>query len=257
MVFRKQTRTIRSNELYGKRENIPEWIKPVFNWHGLNLFKMRMIRIAGGAKMNVANDVTFDEVEVDVPLFTKSTTQYVHEEEASQLPADVRDDEQPVVRENFNETAFFYPQLLNDSLGNYQFSFTMPESLTRWNLKMLAHTKDLYFGQNETQILTQQDLMVQLNMPRFVRQSDKINLKASLVNLSENDLQATVFLQFINPKNNQIVLLNDTGAVRVELPKDGQPQSIAWDVAGFEGFDLLICKVVAQSGKFSDANSII
>ena len=148
-----------------KRENIPEWIKPVFNWHGLNLFKMRMIRIAGGAKMNVANDVTFDEVEVDIPLFTKSTTQYVHEEEASQLPADVRDDEQPVVRENFNETAFFYPQLLNDSLGNYQFSFTMPESLTRWNLKMLAHTKDLYFGQNEAQILTQQDLMVQLNMP--------------------------------------------------------------------------------------------
>jgi len=235
-----------------KRENIPEWIKPVFNWHGLNLFKMRMIRIAGGAKMNVANDVTFDEVEVDVPLFTKSTTQYVHEKKASQLPADVRDDEQPVVRENFNETAFFYPQLLNDSLGNYQFSFTMPESLTRWNLKMLAHTKDLYFGQNEAQILTQQDLMVQLNIPRFVRQSDKIKLKASLVNLSENDLQATVSLQFINPKNNQIVLLNDTGAVRVELPKDGQPQSIAWDVAGFEGFDLLICKVVAQSGKFSD-----
>ena len=233
-----------------KRENIPEWSKPVFNWHGLNLFKMRMIRIAGRSKMNVTNDVLL--LDTATTRDVESTIQYAYAEESSQLPADVRDDEQPVVRENFNETAFFYPQLLNDSLGNYQFSFTMPESLTRWNLKMLAHTKDLYFGQNEAQILTQQDLMVQLNMPRFVRQSDKIKLKASLVNLSENDLQAAVSLQFINPKNNQIVLLNDTGSVQVELPKDGQPQSIAWDVAGFDGFDLLICKVIAQSGKFSD-----
>lgn len=235
-----------------KREDIPDWTKPVFNWHGLNLFNMRMIRFAGRSKMNVENDVTFDAPAPAVTTFAKSTTQYVHTEECSQLPADVQDEEQPVIRENFNETAFFYPQLLNDSLGNYQFSFTMPESLTRWNLKMLAHTKDLYFGQNKAQILTQQDLMVQLNMPRFVRQSDKIKLKASLVNLSENDLQAAVSLQFINPKNNQIVLLNDTGAVQVELPKDGQSQSITWEVAGFDGFDFLICKVIAQSGKFSD-----
>src|SRR5690606_17373974 len=103
----------------------------------------------------------------------------------------------PRIRSNFNETVFFYPHLQGDNAGNYQISFTMPESLTRWNLKMLAHTKDLYFGQAEAQLITQQDLMVQLNMPRFVRQSDKLTLQASLVNLSDKALKANVKLTFI------------------------------------------------------------
>lgn len=72
------------------------------------------------------------------------------------------------IRSEFNETAFFYPQLYTDLLGNVKFSFTTPESLTRWNVKMLAHTPDLYFGQADTQVVVQKELMVQMNLPRFV-----------------------------------------------------------------------------------------
>ena len=73
--------------------------------------------------------------------------------------------EQVKIRTNFNETAFFYPQLQTDASGNVKFSFTAPESLTRWNVKMLAHTADLYFGQFDTTAVTQKDLMVQMNLP--------------------------------------------------------------------------------------------
>ena len=158
----------------------------------------------------------------------------------------------PRIRTNFNETAFFYPQLSGDSLGNYQFTFTMPESLTRWNLKMLAHTKDLYFGQAEAQTITQQDLMVQLNMPRFVRQSDKISLQASLTNLSGKPQKVSVKLNFIDPTTNQPVQLNDTNTLKVDLTADGTPVTLSWDVKGFEEYDYLICKIVADAGTFSD-----
>jgi hypothetical protein len=90
----------------------------------------------------------------------------------------------PAIRKNFNETAFFYPQLYTDSAGNVTFSFTAPESLTRWNIKMLAHTPDLYFGQLEAQAITQKDLMIQMNLPRFVRCSDTLMLSCNITNLS-------------------------------------------------------------------------
>ena len=228
--------------------DVPVFFSPTVNWFGLEFGYQIMIG-ATRSKSN-RNLMTGETVfamnviaEDDVVLFRQA----VISDETTTQPI-----QPPRIRTNFDETAFFYPHLQCDSLGNYQFSFTMPESLTSWNLKMLAHTKDLYFGQADAQVITQQDLMVQLNMPRFVRQSDIINLHASLVNLSEKPLQASVKLTFIDPTTNQIVLLNDTNAVEVDLPADGTPLALAWDVKGFEKHELLICKIVATAGAFSD-----
>jgi hypothetical protein len=74
-----------------------------------------------------------------------------------------------VPRKNFNETAFFFPELKTDKEGNIEFSFTMPEALTRWKLQTLAHTKTLAFGYSSKEVITQKELMVQPNMPRFLR----------------------------------------------------------------------------------------
>jgi hypothetical protein len=79
------------------------------------------------------------------------------------------------IRKNFNETAFFQPDLKTDAQGNVEISFTMPDALTRWKWMVLANTKDLSFGYSEKQIVTQKELMVQTNMPRFFREGDTLD----------------------------------------------------------------------------------
>ncbi|MBS1666650.1 MAG: alpha-2-macroglobulin [Bacteroidetes bacterium] len=109
------------------------------------------------------------------------------------------------IRKNFNETAFFFPDLKTDSLGNVEFSFTMPEALTQWKWMTLAHTKDLAFGYAEKSIITQKELMVQPNMPRFLREGDHISLSTKIVNLTDSEFTGQVELQLLDATTNQSV----------------------------------------------------
>ena len=109
-------------------------------------------------------------------------------------------DQSPVqIRTNFNETAFFFPDLRTDPDGNISFSFTMPESLTRWKWMTLAHTQDLAFGYEEKSIITQKQLMVQPNAPRFLREGDRMELSTKIVNLTDSELTGQVELVLTDP----------------------------------------------------------
>jgi uncharacterized protein YfaS (alpha-2-macroglobulin family) len=108
-------------------------------------------------------------------------------------------------RKNFNETAFFFPDLHTDVEGNVEFSFTMPEALTEWKWLILAHTKELAMGYSEKSIITQKELMVQPNAPRFMREGDRIDFSGKIVNLSSKELTGQVELQLIDPTTNQSV----------------------------------------------------
>lgn len=159
------------------------------------------------------------------------------------------------VRSNFNETAFFLPDLQTDSAGNVSFSFTMPESLTQWKLMTLAHTRDLAFGYSEKTILTQKQLMVQPNLPRFLREGDKINLTVKVVNLTDSEMTGQMGLSltdpttgetadgwFVNRQPNQYFTVAARGSAVVEFPLDipyqyNRPVSY---------------RVVAEAGAFSD-----
>ena len=155
------------------------------------------------------------------------------------------------IRTNFNETAFFFPQLITDSAGNVKFTFTAPESLTRWNVKMLAHTKDLYFGQGEAQVVTQKDLMVQMNLPRFVRRSDQLVLSANVINLTDNELKTNVTFELIDPATEKPIQLKDAAPKTLTLAAN-ETKTVEWLVSEFSPYELVTCKVVAQSDKFSD-----
>jgi len=155
------------------------------------------------------------------------------------------------IRTNFNETAFFYPQLRTDANGNVKFSFTVPESLTRWNVNMLAHTADLYFGQKQEQIVTQKDLMVQMNLPRFVRRSDKLVLSANVINLTDNELNANITFELIDPATEKAIFIKDNQAKKIVL-KANETKAINWEVLEFMPYELVICKVIATAGNFSD-----
>ncbi|HOZ85518.1 MAG TPA: alpha-2-macroglobulin family protein [Niabella sp.] len=109
------------------------------------------------------------------------------------------------IRKNFNETAFFFPDLKTDKDGAISFSFTMPEALTKWKFQALAHTKDLAFGYSSKEIITQKDLMVQPNAPRFIREGDKMVLSSKIVNLSDKEISGMASLELLDPATNEVV----------------------------------------------------
>lgn len=102
------------------------------------------------------------------------------------------------IRKNFNETAFFYPELRTDANGTISFSTTLPEALTQWKLMTLAHTKDLASGYALQLITTQKPLMVQPNAPRFLREGDKIEFSAKVVNMSDSEITGTAQLELLD-----------------------------------------------------------
>lgn len=109
------------------------------------------------------------------------------------------------LRKNFNETAFFFPDLHTDANGSIEFSFTMPEAVTQWKWLSLAHTKDLSFGYNEKTIVTQKDLMMQPNAPRFLREGDRMNFSGKIANLTDKEITGQVQLQLIDATTNQSI----------------------------------------------------
>ncbi|WP_242672961.1 alpha-2-macroglobulin family protein [Niastella yeongjuensis] len=109
------------------------------------------------------------------------------------------------VRTNLNETAFFFPDLHTDANGNIEFSFTMPEAVTQWKWMSLAHTKDLAFGMDTKTIVTQKDLMVQPNAPRFLREGDHMNFSGKIANLTDKEITGQVQLLLIDATTNQSV----------------------------------------------------
>jgi uncharacterized protein YfaS (alpha-2-macroglobulin family) len=109
------------------------------------------------------------------------------------------------VRKNFNETAFFFPNLKTDAEGNISFEFTIPEALTKWKLMTLAHTKDLASGYIEKTTVTQKPLMVQPNASRFLREGDKMEFSAKIVNLGDSEVTGTAQLELLDAATNKPV----------------------------------------------------
>jgi hypothetical protein len=161
----------------------------------------------------------------------------------------------PSIRKNFNETAFFFPDLKTDSSGNIEFSFTIPEALTRWKWMTLAHTKELAFGISEKTIITQKDLMVQPNATRFVRQGDRLDFSAKIVNLTDSEMTGQVELLLIDPTTNRSV----DGWFKNVFPNQfftaPAKQSIAVNFSieiPFQYSKALTYRMVARAGNISD-----
>jgi len=142
----------------------------------------------------------------DSTVFAVNGETFRYREKMKEIAGSNNSAEQQIqIRKNFNETAFFFPDLKTDSSGNVEFSFRMPEALTQWKWMTLAHTKDLSFGYSEKMIVTQKELMVQPNLPRFLREGDHINLTTKIVNLTDSEFTGQVELQLTDATTNQSV----------------------------------------------------
>ena len=157
------------------------------------------------------------------------------------------------VRENLNETAFFYPQLQADSTGLVTLKFTLPESLTTWRFLGLAHTTDLCYGSIEGEAVAKKDLMMQPNMPRFLREGDEATISARVINTSERDLSGTAYLTLTDPETEKTVYTQKAPFT----VKAGETSSVTFKVDangenGLTGGALLVAKVMATTDEFSD-----
>ncbi len=157
------------------------------------------------------------------------------------------------IRKNFNETAFFYPQLVTDSTGQIIVSFTVPESLTKWHIWGLATTPDLKFNLFQKYLKTQKKLMVMPNAPRFFRQGDTLFFSTKVSNLTDNELTGTVSLEFIDDiteKQVGDILLDNQNKTFTAKPQ--QSTVVTWKIAIPDDAQILTYRVIARSGDFSD-----
>ena len=155
------------------------------------------------------------------------------------------------IRENFNETAFFQPQLRTNEAGETLISFTIPESNTTWKFMGIAHTKDLKYGQIIKEAISQKKLMVTPNMPRFIRQEDKMTISSNISNLSDETINGTVGVEFVDPNTNQTNIIVPDSIKNFSV-EPGRTTSVSWTFDVPTNIDMTACKIVAQSTNFSD-----
>lgn len=158
------------------------------------------------------------------------------------------------VRTNLNETAFFFPKLKTDKDGAVILSFTVPEALTRWKMMGLAHTTDLKVGSINKETVTQKELMVMPNTPRFFRENDKITYTAKVSNLSEKDLNGTAQLELLDAFTGKPVDANFKNMTTQQQfsVKKGQSARLAWDLQIPEDVSAVTIRVKARAGNFTD-----
>ena len=151
------------------------------------------------------------------------------------------------VRENLNETAFFYPALESDNNGNVAIRFTLPESVTTWKFMGLAHDKEMRNGLLVDEAVAQKTVIVQPNMPRFLREGDKSTIVVKLFNTSDKKLSGNARMQILDPETNKVVWQKTQN---YSIDAEGSA-TISFDVQGLkEG--VYINKVVAAGNGYSD-----
>jgi len=167
------------------------------------------------------------------------------DEAAAEQPADGNAQQ---VRENLNETAFFLPQLSTDAKGRVVINFTLPESITTWRFMGLAHDKEVRYGWLDGEAVASKTVMVQPNMPRFVRHHDKAQIAARLMNTSDKAVGGTAQIEILEPTTEK-VLHTATLPFTIEAQSTSQ---VSFPVDATELPQLVIVRMKASGDGFSD-----
>ncbi len=168
-----------------------------------------------------------------------------------------------IIRKNLQETAFFFPQLQTDKDGNIRFSFTTPEALTRWKFQLLAHTKNAESTVAQFTTVTQKELMVTPNLPRFFREGDTITLSSKISNISTQDLFGEAKIILLDALTNKDITQEILVGANFEVFKEKEATfpftlpaekntAVSWDIFIPEKYGAITCKIIAKAGDFSD-----
>lgn len=252
-----------------KTNYIPNLYYNRFNWFGFSYYSLNDFYTSGveleemavsGIKKSRAQ--RYKKTKANAPMLDKN----IKDETSAENPVTeddgqvdsslaVQDFSKVKVRTNFNETAFFYPHLRTNPEGELIIEFTIPESLTKWKMLGLATTKDLKIGQTSQTLITQKELMLVPNAPRFFRENDKITFPVKISNVSTKDLSGTVRLEILDALTLKPIessfAKSETQEKQFSVKQEGNTL-INWDLQIPEGYGAIMYKVVAQAGEFSD-----
>lgn len=249
---------------YARKESFPQYNSLDFNI----LSNYTLVGNNYDGRMYSFRNMSFsnDNVRAGGSLTKSSNVTFVGEidivEEDTDLVEHEDQDVTSSLRENFNETAFFYPNLITNEDGSLTFSFTMPDALTRWNLMMLAYTKDLKVGTLDKTFTTSKPLMIMSDMPRFVYENDTLWVVANVIRNSGNQefrnsgesaiAKLEIFDAFtMEPLN----LILSEQEIAIDEIAAGKSESVRWKVAFGNRINtnLLAMRFSVSSENFSDA----
>lgn len=239
---------------------------PNFNWFDGNLFYQELEGNVVGLEVmpapTVRGEKSIDQVVVrgysTQTMARKKNAAIAEQQQADAVGGAEPDKEEALekvpVRQNLNETAFFYPDLKTDAEGNVNFEFTSPEALTKWKLMFLAHTKDARAATLEKQVVTQKEFSVTPNYPRFLREGDELNLQSKLSNLTDKKLSGSAELQILDAFTNENISSKfgvTSGTQNFDLNENGNG-ALTWKLKVPDNVSSIILKVVAKAGAYSD-----
>lgn len=235
-----------------------------FQFDKLNLFGLQFgnrpnIMIRGSAKFEasledqlmgkVAGVVTSVADEAQAVLAENSVVSAAGREPDSSMEDSGMEIE---VRKNFNETAFFYPQLRTNEYGETLISFTAPESNTKWRFRAIAYDKDLRSGSIEKYIVTRKELMVTPNIPRFTRQGDRTSISTKISNLSDKAISGEVYIEFFDPLTEKAIDIEVNNKKQQFTLEKESSSSASWIFDIPQDIELLGCRIIAKNETFSD-----
>lgn len=231
------------NAYYYQTENKYSTFSPrVFEWEKYTIppFQFDYLNVYSEDDPNEVNLYSFGDQQENKVMYARSNDDIRIRGISSAPPIDFR--------QNFAETAFFYPQLQTDANGNVVIKFTAPESNTKWRFTALAYTKDLAVGELTKYATTSRQLMVSPNMPRYLRSGDKTEIKVTVSNLSDSRQSGKATLELFTLQNKKI-LFNQNADFNIPA---GESQTVGFIFDVPQGIDLAGCRISAASETFSD-----
>lgn len=162
-------------------------------------------------------------------------------------------------RTNRNETAFFFPNITSDNHGKFSFKFRTPEELTQWKFQLLAHNKNAEYIYDEKTTVTQKELMVFPNMPRFLRENDTISISAKVSNLSTSKKNGIAILQLFDASTmeNIDIKMSNTNSIKNFIINPSGNTVVKWTITIPRGLQGVQYKVIAKSDDYSDGEESI
>ena len=159
----------------------------------------------------------------------------------------------PPPRKNLVETAFFLPTLASDRDGTLTIEFSLPDTLTTWQFKGLAHDAGLRSGTIIDQCVSAKDLMVEPVVPRFLREGDVVQIPVKVSNTSSGRLAGRVTFSLFDART------NDSREALVDGPREaafdlaaGESKPVVFTVKVADGTDTLRYLATGSAGRAAD-----
>lgn len=245
-----------------------------FNWFGLhfgygNYYRSKMMQkssapmaLEGNGEVMMDTKAEVEEISMEMEADESAlnevvTVGYGNKNDSIEKKETASNSVQ--IRKNLQETAFFFPQLQADKDGNVSFSFTTPEALTKWKLQLLAHTKSLHSAISTLETVTQKELMVIPNPPRFLREGDKITFSTKIANITDKALAGTATLELKDAFTGKDISKELFSAYSTEnlanksftVDAKGNTQ-VSWILEIPKGLQAVQYTVIAKAGDYSD-----